>query len=200
MERLPFEQHDAVGIDALAENTGRPIPGQSLTNSPDESYPWESPPEFTNFKDALEYITDKLLVEENYMPMMQSVSDGVPLSDITTQLLYVGFREGKWNPDLLLLLVEPVMYVLMALAEKADIQYVLYGDEEEEEEPETDLESKKAKNIQEVARAKLGNMSEVPQGALPTDIAQQIQSLDIGPGLLEKQNPPTNNSLLEKVQ
>ncbi len=200
MERLPFEQHDAVGIDALAENTGRPIPGQSLTNSPDESYPWESPPEFTNFKDALEYITDKLLVEENYMPMMQSVSDGVPLSDITTQLLYVGFREGKWNPDLLLLLVEPVMYVLMALAEKADIQYVLYGDEEEEEEPETDLESKKAKNIQEVARAKLGNMSEVPQGALPTDIAQQIQSLDIGPGLLEKQTPPTNNSLLEKVQ
>ena len=200
MERLPFEQHDAVGIDALAENTGRPIPGQSLTNSPDESYPWESPPEFTNFKDALEYITDKLLIEENYMPMMQSVSDGVPLSDITTQLLYVGFREGKWNPDLLLLLVEPVMYVLMALAEKADIQYVLYGDEEEEEEPETDLESKKAKNIQEVARAKLGNMSEVPQGALPTDIAQQIQSLDIGPGLLEKQNPPTNNSLLEKVQ
>lgn len=200
MERLPFEQHDAVGIDALAENTGRPIPGQSLTNSPDESYPWESPPEFTNFKDALEYITDKLLIEENYMPMMQSVSDGVPLSDITTQLLYVGFREGKWNPDLLLLLVEPVMYVLMALAEKADIQYVLYGDEEEDEEPETDLESKKAKNIQEVARAKLGNVSEIPQGALPTDIAQQIQSLDIGPGLLEKQNPPKNNSLLEKVQ
>ena len=200
MERLPFEQHDAVGIDALAENTGRPIPGQSLTNSPDESYPWESPPEFTNFKDALEYITDKLLIEENYMPMMQSVSDGVPLSDITTQLLYVGFREGKWNPDLLLLLVEPVMYVLMALAEKADIQYVLYGDEEEDEETETDLESKKAKNIQEVARAKLGNVSEIPQGALPTDIAQQIQSLDIGPGLLEKQNPPTNNSLLEKVQ
>jgi len=200
MSKLPFEQHDAAGIDALAENTGRPIPGQSLTNSPDESYPWDGPPEFTNFKDALEYITDKLLIEENYLPMMQSVSDGVPLSDITTQLLYVGFREGKWNPDLLLLLVEPVMYVLMALAEKADIQYVLYGDEEEDEEPETDLESKKAKNIQEVARAKLGNMSEVPQGALPTDIAQQIQSLDIGPGLLEKQTPPTNNSLLEKVQ
>lgn len=200
MERLPFEQHDAVGIDALAENTGRPIPGQSLTNSPDESYPWESPPEFTNFKDALEYVTDKLLIEENYMPMMQSISDGVPLSDITTQLLYVGFREGKWNPDLLLLLVEPVMYVLMALAEKADIQYVLYGDEEEDEEPEINLESKKAKNIQEVARAKLGNVSEIPQGALPADIAQQIQSLDIGPGLLEKQTPPTNNSLLEKVQ
>jgi len=200
MSKLPFEQHDAAGIDALAENTGRPIPGQSLTNSPDESYPWDGPPEFTNFKDALEYITDKLLIEENYLPMMQSVSDGVPLSDITTQLLYVGFREGKWNPDLLLLLVEPVMYVLMALAEKADIQYVLYGDEEEDEESETDLESKKAKNIQEVARAKLGNMSEVPQGALPTNIAQQIQSLDIGPGLLEKQTPPTNNSLLEKVQ
>ena len=194
-----MEQYDQQGIDALV-NTGRPIPGQSLTANPEERRPFEQAPEFVKFKDALDYTAAELLLEENYMPMMEAIGDGVTIVDIATQMGYVGFREGKWNPDLLLLLVEPVMYVLMALAEKADIQYVLYGDEEEDEEPETDLESKKAKNIQEVARAKLGNMSEVPQGALPTDIAQQIQSLDIGPGLLEKQTPPTNNSLLEKVQ
>ena len=34
---------------------------------------------------------------------------------------YVGFREGKWNPDLMMMLIEPFMYLLMALAEKAGI-------------------------------------------------------------------------------
>ena len=200
MKQLPFEEYDAAGIDALAQNTGRPIPGQSLTNSPEEAYPWESPPEFTNFKTALEYITGELLNEEVYMPIMEAVDDGVPLSDITTQLLYVGFREGKWNPDLLLLLVEPVMYVLMALAEKADIEYVLYGGEEEDEEDTVNLEEQKAKNISEVAREKMGNVSEVPQGALPSNIVEQIESLDIRPGLLERQSMPESESLLQKVE
>jgi hypothetical protein len=199
MKQLPFEEYDAAGIDALSQNTGRPIPGQSLTNSPDESYPWESPPEFTNFKTALEYITGELLNEEVYMPIMEAVDDGVPLSDITTQLLYVGFREGKWNPDLLLLLVEPVMYVLMALAEKADIEYVLYGGEEEDEEEDTvNLAEQKAKNISDVAREKMGNVSEVPQGALPSNIVEQIKSLDISPGLLERQPMSESESLLQR--
>ena len=34
------EEYNQEGIDALV-NTGRPIPGQSLTEDPDNSYPWE---------------------------------------------------------------------------------------------------------------------------------------------------------------
>lgn len=199
MERLPFEQHDAVGIDALAENTGRPIPGQSLTNSPDESYPWESPPEFTNFKDALEYITDKLLVEENYMPMMQSVSDGVPLSDITTQLLYVGFREGKWNPDMVLLLVEPLSYVLIALCEKAGIKdFVIYGgeDQDDTEEDEIEIRNLKQNNLEKLAKDKLGNITTVPEGALPKDIMEDIEETNVASLLAPSNEPEKLKSLL----
>ena len=47
-----MEEYNQAGIDALA-TTGRPIPGQSLTNDPDQSYPWEGPPEFTDFRKAL---------------------------------------------------------------------------------------------------------------------------------------------------
>ena len=48
------EEYSQQGIDALV-NSSRPIPGQSLTDSPDQSYPWESPPEFTNFQKAFNY-------------------------------------------------------------------------------------------------------------------------------------------------
>ena len=38
------------GLDELTSlsGQGRPIPGQSLTNSPESAYPWESPPTLKN--------------------------------------------------------------------------------------------------------------------------------------------------------
>ena len=57
------EKYNQQGIDALV-NSSRPIPGQSLTNDPDERYPWENPPEFTDFKQALNFITSNLLEED----------------------------------------------------------------------------------------------------------------------------------------
>lgn len=42
MERLPLEEYDPAGIEAVGK-AGRPIPGQSLTNSPDSKYAWEQP-------------------------------------------------------------------------------------------------------------------------------------------------------------
>ena len=51
------EQYNQQAIDALV-NSGKPIPGQSLTNDPDQRYAWESPPEYTNFREALNFIAD----------------------------------------------------------------------------------------------------------------------------------------------
>ena len=45
------EEYNQEGINALV-NSSRPIPGQSLTESPDTSYPWEGPPEYTDFRVA----------------------------------------------------------------------------------------------------------------------------------------------------
>ena len=56
------ETYNQEGIDALV-NPSRPIPGQSLTDSPEQSYPWESPPEFTDFRQAFNYLAEELLEE-----------------------------------------------------------------------------------------------------------------------------------------
>jgi hypothetical protein len=183
---MEMEQYDPKGIEVLANNTGRPIPGQSLTNSPDEPRPFETAPEYTNFKEALDYIVGELLQEEVMIPIVSAIGQDVPITDVATQMLYVGFREGKWNPDLLMMLVEPVMYVLMSLCEKAGVDYKLYGDEEQDdtEEDEIEIRNNKQKNLAAAAKAKIGNITKVPTGALPQDIVADIQSSSISPSLL----------------
>lgn len=182
------EQYNQDAIDALV-NSGRPIPGQSLVNSPDQSYPWEGPPEFTDFRKALNYIAEELLVEDVYVDLVVGIGQGVPISDITLQFLQRGFQEGKWNPDLLLLLVEPVMYLLMALAEKAGINdYRITGDEEDDfdSEEEDEIAEMKVNNIKKFAETKVTEGSQVPSGVLPKEIMEDIEELKIPKGLLDR--------------
>lgn len=179
------EEYNQEGIDALV-NSSRPIPGQSLTEDPDTSYPWEGPPEFTDFKQAFNYIAEELLEEDIYVPLVVAMGQGVPISDIALQILQRGFQEGKWNPDLFMMLIEPLMYFLLALAEKAAIEPRIYGDEEDDLSPEEENEvaEMKAKNIASLTKDKKGDMSKVPEGALPADIIEDIEELEIPESLL----------------
>jgi len=194
-----MEQYNQEAIQAFT-NTGRPIPGQSLTSNPDEPRPFEGPPDFTNFKEALDYIASELLLEENYMPMMAAISDGVPITDLAMQIGYVGFREGKFNPDLMMMLMEPIMYLLMALAEKAGIEYRI--DSEDDDEDEDTMFQEQTNNLKNTIKEKI-NTSKVPSGVLPSDIQQQIQNLEIPQeSLLSKpeQQPEAEQSLLNRGQ
>ena len=54
----------------------------------------------------------------------------MPISDIAQMLLFTGFVKGKFNPDLMTLLIEPTMYMLLAIAEKVGIPNpTIYKDE-----------------------------------------------------------------------
>jgi len=169
----------------------RPIPGSSLTNDPDSPYPWEKPPEYTELSDALTYIFELLIEPDNYVPIMDTVAKDTPLMDITQGILFKGFTEGKWNPDLLMLLAEPVCYMIMALAERADIDFVVYRGEEEDE-----IEDAKMFDMQ-ITEDKLKKFKEssanktIPKGALPPEIEKEIEEMPI-PSLLENPNTETN--------
>lgn len=195
------EEYNQEGIDALV-NSSRPIPGQSLTENPDTSYPWEGPPEFTEFRPAFNYIAEELLEEEIYVPLVVAMGQGVPISDITLQILQRGFQEGKWNPDLLMMLIEPLMYFLLALAEKAAVEPRLYGDEEDDLDPEEEDEiaNMKATNLSALTKEKMGDMSKVPEGVLPADIIEDIEELEIPESLLAPDNNTEQPSLLAKSE
>ena len=155
----------------------RPVPGQSLTNDPKNPQPFERKPEFTGIHSASEYLFGLIIDEDNYVPLMQAVAGGEPLSELAQVLLFKGFQEGKWNPDLMLLLIEPVIYMFLALAEKIDVDPVIYTDEdideiEDEETSGTKFEEKALEKIKGIETT-----TTPPPGVLTNKIKQQMDSL-----------------------
>jgi len=189
------EEYNQEAVDAFV-NTGRPIPGQSLTSNPDEPRPFEGPPEFTNFKEALDYTVVELLEPEAYLSLMGAVGDNVPILDLVMQITYVGFREGKWNPDLMLMLVEPLIFVLMSLAEKAGIEYRI--DSEDDDEDDDTLFEERAKNIADVAKEKLQNSNKSPAGLINQEILQKIEEAEVPESLLAKDEEPVSEEGTEE--
>ena len=181
---------------------GRAIPGQSLTNNPDEPYAWERPPEFTEVRKAMYEIFEILTEKENLANSLLSLSKGVSVIDISSIVLYTGFIEGKWNPDLMMLLMEPTMYMVMALADKAEIDYVMdsaRATNEEEMSPDKQLDrlNDSITSLQELRRQAADNVS--PMAVTP-NIKEELEEITISESLLAKVKNETNNSLLSKEE
>ena len=118
-------------ISFLEKRTG-PVPGQSLTNSTDNKYPWEQPPQFSNRREAEVFILEELTEPEAFVAVTDVLADDIPIDIVTRTYLFNGYNRGLWDVDLMLLLAESVGFILMALAEKVDIDYELYvGDKTE---------------------------------------------------------------------
>tara|TARA_R110000822_G_scaffold283189_2_gene404719 strand:+ start:1094 stop:1690 length:597 start_codon:yes stop_codon:yes gene_type:complete len=179
---------------------GKAIAGQSLTNSPDQPYNWERPAEHSNPNEAMMYVFETLTVPETTANILLSISNGVGVIDIASITLYSGFLEGKWNPDTMLLLMEPTMYMIMALAEKADIEYSLEaGDDEAPREmsPESQINTME-KGVSDLEEMRKLAASRVSPQSVPTEIKEIIDQVQISPSLLEKVKEESNNSLLSK--
>jgi len=184
-QQFPNQQYEQQGIETIA-SMGRPVPGQSLTQNPDEVRPFEGPPEFTNFREALDYTVSNLLEQEVIEPIIKSIASGTPIMDVVMQIAYVGFKEGKWNPDLMMMLIEPLAYVVMALCEKAGINFTIYREEEEDDDnDEIDYESSQLDKLADLSKEQIGSITNIPQGAIPQEIEAKIESLDL-PSLLSR--------------
>ena len=181
---------------------GRAIPGQSLTNDPSQPYNWEKAPEFTNSKEAMLYVFENLTVPETTANILLSLSKGIGVIDIASVTLYTGFTEGKWNPDMMMLLMEPTMYMVMALAEKAELDFVM--DSAEEVGEEEILGDKAIKQIEEGigsldAMRKQAAQRVSPQ-SVPQEVRKVIEEKEIEPSILEKVEEVKSNSLLAREE
>ena len=135
------------GLDELTNlsGQGRPIPGQSLTNSPESAYPWESPPTLTNPREALDVIVAEIMQPEAVKNIVNALANGAAVGDIGSAILYAKFTEGDITPDTMMLLAEPIMYTLMAIGEEANIKYNIEGndlDEFDEEDEGENIDNK----------------------------------------------------------
>ena len=173
-----------INIDYLKAGFQKPIPGESLTQDPENPQPWEKPPEFTTIKGACEYLFEQMTEENNYQQLMTLAGQGMPLMNIARVLLTAGFQEGKWNPDLLMLLIEPVVYMMAALLERADIDFIIDYDEEDNPDEEEADDYGALKQLQRKS------------SLVPEEIEQKLQGLS--PPLLEPEEEelPPQPSLL----
>lgn len=162
-----------------------PIPGQSLTNSPDSKRAWEQPPQITSMKEAIEK-TFLQIIDENTMPsLLDAMSKQMPVAALTSTILYDGYTKGVWNPDLMTLMIEPTMYMLIAIAEKAGIDPIIYEGENEEdfadEDEDLEVATKQVKDINDSEMsASFGSLrpKEIRQESVTPKVQEMIEELD----------------------
>ena len=144
------------------------------------------------------YVFETLTTPESAENTLMSIGNGISIIDIASIVLYSGFLEGKWNPDLMALLMEPTMYMLIALAEKADIVYVLDSQKEKDDE---EIDSNKTLNaytkgigaLEEIKKQAVGKIN--PQ-VVPAEVREIIEDVNLSPSLLEKIEKEKSTSLL----
>ena len=116
----------------------RRIPGQSLTNDPENPKAFEKPPQYTDRTEVLENYFEMLTEEETYTSVLDSLEEGIPVMDIVKVLLFQGFQDGLFNPDMMILIAEPLAYMIAALAERADVDFIIAEDDEDEDDEDSD--------------------------------------------------------------
>jgi len=134
-EKIKQNQFDEQGVNPF----NAPIPGESLTAAPDMPKAWEQPSQYTDQSKAMEAVYMELTEEDTLRKLINMINDGTPLDQIAQVTLYKGYTEGKFSPDLMLMLIEPTLYLLIAIADYAEIKdYTLYN-EEVDDEQDTEL-------------------------------------------------------------
>tara|TARA_Y100000361_G_C11157824_1_gene345346 strand:+ start:855 stop:1382 length:528 start_codon:yes stop_codon:yes gene_type:complete len=159
----------------FASRTARPIPGQSLTRSPEEPYAWEKPPRFTSKDEAMEYFIGLVLEEQTFPAIMQTLQDGVPVMDIVQVYLMQAFQNGDINPDLMLLLAEPFAYLLLGLSEREGIRARIVDDPDEPYDPD-DPDNAEFEEGTNIFRDKLQTIKE-PKDDEELNLTERIPSL-----------------------
>ena len=147
-----------------------PTPGEGLTQSPEQKFPWEQPSKHTEVKPVMEEIFLQITEKENLIELLGLLMNKQPVDEIAQVILYKGVTSGLFNMDLMLMLVEPTMYLLIAIAEEYDIEPVIY------EGQDVDLAEKE--DIDTVKKETLGKqVGQVRKDAVPPSLLQRVKTL-----------------------
>jgi len=149
-----------------------PIPGQSLTDTPGNA-PWEHPPQFTDPEQILDSLYDKITNGEFTEQLIAMLDAGVPVEAIVRVMVFGGFVQGKFTPDVGFMLVEPLMKLVAAVGIRSGIKEVKLSLE--------DLSNNKF--LKDMAELKAANneMKEISQ-----DIQQELPAPEEGAGLMAR--------------
>jgi len=101
-----------------------PVPGASLTNSPENKLPFERPPKFSSVDKVLRFLWMSMAEQDYQVQLIDFLRKGMPVADIATLISKVGVYNGMWNTDVSLLILEPLIYMILQVAYDNGIDYV----------------------------------------------------------------------------
>jgi hypothetical protein len=147
-----------------------------------------------NVNTAIDSIVMNMLGDEEKLANIIEVlaSGEIPIAGIAQIILEDGFRKGKYNPDLMLLLAEPLMVILMALAERAGIRdYEIYQGEGSElsGEEQAELANDVINSYKEEVNFRgLKTGKNIDVRSVPEEVLEKIEEADIPaqPSLMER--------------
>ena len=134
LDKAKLNQFEEAGMNPF----NAPVPGESLTQDPNQKFPWEQPSEINDVDSAIKEIFINLTEKNTLVELLNILKNGQPVDEVAQIIAYRGATVGKYNNDLMLLLLEPLMYLIIAIAEEYEIDPVIYegmdndiGDEED---------------------------------------------------------------------
>ena len=145
-----------------------PIPGESLTRDPEQKFPWEQNPQITDVDTAIKEIFITLTEKNSLVELLNILNNGQPVDEIAQVIAYRGMTVGKYNSDLMLLLLEPLMYLIIAIAEEYEIDPVIYEGMDNDIADAEDIQASMAKlqtkkiNKDSVPASLLARVKELP--------------------------------------
>ena len=129
-------------------NFDAPIPGQSLTSEP-KSWAWERPPRFVKKEDAALFIWDKLHTQEQLERIIVLLDIGVSVQALTKTIVFGGFVEGMYTPDLAVLLFPVVERMIFSIGKKAEVKNLVLSKPKKDNTKELVNKLLKSRNIDE---------------------------------------------------
>jgi len=103
-----------------------PVAGQSLTDTPG-NYPWEHEPQFVDPEEITEYLWVTMHRKEFIQELIGMLDAGVPVEAIGRTVLFGGFMEGKFSPDLAFIITEPVMKMIAAIGINGGVENIVFS-------------------------------------------------------------------------
>lgn len=100
-----------------------PVPGQSLTDTP-KNYPWENPPRFVDTDKAASFVWDKLHKKDTASKIIILLEAGVSVESLTKVVIFSGFLEGAFTPDVGFLLTPIVEKMILSMGKASGVKKI----------------------------------------------------------------------------
>jgi hypothetical protein len=200
-DKLPLDdtadpRTEADNLEVIVDHLSsyQKVPGKGLTNDPEKPYPWETPPDFANPRDAQDDMFVLLSTPDVTRSVLEALASGISVADLTGLFVFNGFMSGKFTPDVGLLIAESTAFFIMALGEKANIEYKIEEDDSDLDDMVDDKLTEKLLQMDSMKQiAKLSNKKDVKESDIPSEIVEEVEER-VEPSLLAPTQKSTEES------